>query len=114
MKYIAANNPSGNPATVLLTKDRSFPSRSSTIIIVLVISRSREIKRHFRYLSVRAVITLFDVLKSLMCRLTFPRLRLHRGDRNRVDDVFGFAAAREVVARAVETLKDRSDRGSAG
>src|SRR5688500_261483 len=47
-----------------------------------------------------------------LARLTC--LRLDRGDRDGVDDVFGLAAAGEVVAGAVEALEDRADRGAAG
>ena len=42
------------------------------------------------------------------------RLRLDGGDGDGVDDVFGFAAAREVVAGFVEALQDGADGGAAG
>ena len=41
-------------------------------------------------------------------------LRLNSGDGDGIDNVFGFAAAREIVAWTVEALKDRADGGSAG
>src|SRR4029079_834877 len=41
------------------------------------------------------------------------RGRLEGRDGDRVDDVFGLAAAREVVGRTGEPLEDRADRGGA-
>lgn len=41
------------------------------------------------------------------------RLGLHRRDGNRVDDVFGFAAAGKIVCGFVEALENWSNRGCA-
>ncbi len=42
------------------------------------------------------------------------RLRLHRGDRHGVDDIFRFAAPGKIVGGLVESLENGADRGCAG
>ncbi|CAN5430037.1 hypothetical protein BH18ACI3_BH18ACI3_17560 [soil metagenome] len=44
----------------------------------------------------------------------FPGLRLNRRDRDGIDDVFGFAAARQIVAGTIKSLEDRADGGASG
>src|ERR1044072_5134819 len=51
---------------------------------------------------------------GLLTSSSLPRLRLHGSDGDGVNDVFGLAAAREVVGRAVESLKDWADGRRAG
>ena len=50
--------------------------------------------------------------RTLICCL--PCLRLNGGDGHSIDNIFCFAAAREIVGRLVESLKNRTDRRRAG
>ena len=42
--------------------------------------------------------------------IRLSRLSLNGGDRNRVDNVFGLATAREIVGGSIKALQDWADR----
>src|SRR5437762_3979743 len=44
---------------------------------------------------------------------SFAGLGLDRGNRDGVDDIFGLAAAGEIVCRPIEPLQNRADRSCA-